>query len=186
MRKINKKSGKWSRLYCFFSLFSFCFIFVLLVTMGRTINDLFLETEDVPENNVKNEESLTLNEDFSYSFQQIENVDLFEFSRRVKKEGIRRFFLSEVVVNDLYVPKIHVCLFNQNDSPRYPHYIYDSWSSLSYPEESFPEIALVRYLLLPEDNDFFQPDKSCYIKEIVSENDWIEVNGKYKFFEELF
>jgi len=104
----------------------------------------------------------------------------------LKETGIERFFLSEVELVDVYyVPTIHLCLFDKG-RPIYPLYVYESWSLLNYPEKPPPQIALVRYLLLPRDNPAFQPDKACFIKEIKTEKDWQELGEKYGFSRDQF
>ena len=94
---------------------------------------------------------------------------------------ISRYFLSEVkLIDGYYTPIVHSCLFDEQGKAMHPSYIYDTWSISIYPEKE-PEIALIKYLLLPEDNDDFQLDESCYIKEIKTERDWQEIEKKYGF-----
>ncbi len=101
---------------------------------------------------------------------------------KLKELGIDRYYLSGVkLIDNSYIPMIHACLHREN----YPSYIYHTWSSINYPEYT-PEIALVKYLLLPEDNDNFKPNKSCYIKEIKSDSDWKEIQELYEFNKNLF
>ncbi len=105
---------------------------------------------------------------------------------RLRKSGIERYFLSEVeLINLHYTAKIHTCLYERG-RPIYPPYVYDTWALVNYPEEPFPQIILIRYLLLPEDNPDFRPDKNCFIKEIKTEKDWQELKEKYGFFKEQF
>ena len=73
-----------------------------------------------------------------------------------------------------------------NEKPIYPSYIYDTWSALTYPDHHCPQIALVRYLLLPQDNVNFQPNKAYYIKEIKEEQDWQLIKESYGFNKEQF
>jgi hypothetical protein len=104
-----------------------------------------------------------------------------ELWARLRKTGVERYFLSEVAKRDNYfVPLVHDCLF-QNGKPLYPSYLYGSWEILYFPKDPPYQIALVRYLLLPEDNPSFKLDKSCFIKEIKTEEDWKEVEKKYGF-----
>lgn len=104
----------------------------------------------------------------------------------LKDVGIERYFLSEItLINGYYTPKIHLCLFKE-EKPIYPSYIYDTWSVLTYPDHHYPQIALVRYLLLPQDNVNFQPNKACYIKEIKEEKDWQLIKENYGFNKEQF
>ena len=104
---------------------------------------------------------------------------------RLRDEGIERYFLSRVeLINNRYTPIISTCLYEKG-VPLYPSYIYETSSLLDYPD-FLPEIALVRYLLLTEDNTDFQPDKNCFIKEIKTEQDWREVEEKYNFFRNRF
>jgi hypothetical protein len=99
---------------------------------------------------------------------------------RLREAGIERYFLTGVeLIGDYYTPTIHTCLFEEG-KPIYPLYIYETWSEANYPELK-PEISLIRYLLLPEDNLNFQPDKNCFIKEIKTEQDWQELKEKYDF-----
>lgn len=105
---------------------------------------------------------------------------------RLKKAGIERYFLSEVeLIGAYYVSKIHRCLYEEG-RPIYPRYVYETWSSINYPKDPPPQIVLIRYLLLPEDNSGFQPDKSCFIMEIESEEDWQEAEKKYGFSKSRF
>lgn len=104
----------------------------------------------------------------------------------LKETGIERYFLSEVELVDVYyVPTVHLCLFERG-KPIYPLYVYETWSLLIYPEKPPPQIALVRYLLLPRDNPDFQPNKTCFIKEIKNEKDWQELREKYGFSRDQF
>lgn len=120
-------------------------------------------------------------------FQSAEGINLPEDSMRIKEEGIDRFFLSKVVIIDnRYIPMVHACLFDKDQKPLFPLYIYDFWSSLDYPNQPPYKVILVRYRVFPEDNYFFQPDKECYIKEIETEEDWREMEEKYDFYRELF
>lgn len=105
---------------------------------------------------------------------------------KLRKSGIERYFLSKVeLTGNYYIPLIHACLF-KDGQPLYPLYLYGAWSLLYYPEEPFPQVALVRYLLLPEDNPNFRPDKACFIKEIKTEKDWQELKEKYGFLKDQF
>ncbi len=99
---------------------------------------------------------------------------------RLRELGVERYFLSEVkLIEARYTPVINTCLIEDN-KPLYPPYVYETRSTVYYPEER-PDTALVRYLLLPEDNPDFQPDTACYIKEIEAEADWQEVEERYGF-----
>lgn len=106
---------------------------------------------------------------------------------RVEEEAVDRFFLSEVVnIDNRYVPMVHSCLFNRNGDPLFPLYIYNHFSSLSYPEKPPYEVVLIRYRVLPEDDFLFRPDKKCYIEEIKSEEDWTRLEKQYNFSKDLF
>lgn len=108
-----------------------------------------------------------------------------ETLHRLRESGIERYFLSEVeLIGVHYTPILHACLY-EKEKPIYFSYVYETWSLVDYPE-SKPEIALIRYLLLPEDNSDFQPNKTCYIKEIKSEKDWQELKEKYNFSRDQF
>lgn len=105
---------------------------------------------------------------------------------QLKQTGIARYFLSEInLIASRYSSRVHRCLYNGNN-PRFPQYIYETWAMLTYPKESPLQIALVRYLLLPEDNNIFTIDSDCYIKEISTREDWQYVNNKYGFQKENF
>lgn len=105
---------------------------------------------------------------------------------QAQSNKIPRFFLSDIkIINSLYTPIVHTCLF-QNGEPIYPRYIYETWSSLSFPTSANPEITLVKYSLLPEDNANFQPNSDCFIKEIKTEEDWREIGQKYNFYRARF
>jgi len=108
-----------------------------------------------------------------------------ETLHRLRETGVERYFLSDVkLIGFYYTPVIHACLFEEG-RPIHPFYIYETWSMVDYPEPS-PEIALVRYLLLPEDNSDFQPERNCYIKKIKTEQDWRELEEKYGFSRDQF
>ncbi len=106
-------------------------------------------------------------------------------AERVKSEvnddyNVRRFFLSRIDKD--YIPAVHWCLFENKDRmlPIYPSYVYENWGVL--PEDSQdPEVSIVTYFLLPEDNANFHPDSSCYIKEIKTDQDWQEIERSYNF-----
>ena len=105
-----------------------------------------------------------------------------ETTLRLREAGVERYFLSEVkLIDSRFTPTIHACLFREQGDPIYPRYVYETWSAVRYPEQPPAQIALMRYLLLPEDNTDFQPDGSCYIKEIETEQDWQELEEKYGF-----
>ncbi len=102
----------------------------------------------------------------------------------LRESGIDRYFLTEVdFINNSYTPVIHTCLFEKG-MPIYPSYVYETWARINYPDNR-PEIAIVRYRLLPEDNNDFQPNETCYIKEIKTESDWQEIE-QYGFRKDLF
>ena len=106
--------------------------------------------------------------------------------QKLKKMGIERYFLSRVdLVNNYFTPLIHLCLFN-NGNPIYSQYVYETWSLVNYPDTGIPKISLVRYLLLPDDNPSFQPNKECFIKEIITEQDWQDIKIKYGFTKDQF
>jgi hypothetical protein len=110
-----------------------------------------------------------------------------ETMARVEEEAVDRFFLSKVmIVDNRYVPTIHSCLFNRSGEPIFPLYIYETWSSLSYPQKPPYEVILMRYRILPEDNLLFHFGESCYIEEIKSDRDWEDARVKYNFSKELF
>jgi len=105
---------------------------------------------------------------------------------RLKKTGVARYFLSNVkLINNHYVPVVHLCLF-VNGKPIYPSYVYGYWSLLNYPNDLSPKIVLVKYLLLPEDSANFHLNSNCYIKEIKTDKDWKEVQEKYGFSKDRF
>jgi hypothetical protein len=104
---------------------------------------------------------------------------------RLSQEAIERYFFSEVqLIDNYYIPKINLCL-HELGQPIYPLYVYDTFSTLYYPEKPPYQKALVRFLLLPEDNVSFQPDSKCFTKEIKSDGDWEDL-AKYGFLKELF
>ncbi len=104
---------------------------------------------------------------------------------RIKSEvndnyDIRRFFLSKIDKD--YIPEVHWCLFENKDRmfPIFPSYVYENWGVL--PEDSLtPQVSIVTYFLLSEDNANFHPDSSCYIKEIKTDRDWEEIENTYNF-----
>ena len=101
---------------------------------------------------------------------------------RLRETGVERYFLSEVkLIDGSFAPTIYACLFREQGDPIHPRYVYETWSVVRYPEQPPAQIALMRYILLPEDNTDFQPDSSCYIKEIKTEEDWRELEEKYGF-----
>ena len=105
---------------------------------------------------------------------------------QLKQTGVARYFLSEInLIASRYSPRVHRCLYN-NNNPRFSQYVYETWAMLTYPKESPLQVALVRYLLLPEDNNAFIIDNDCYIKEINTREDWQYVNSKYGFQKEGF
>jgi len=105
---------------------------------------------------------------------------------QLRKEGIGRYFLTKVkLINNSYIPLVNLCLF-QNGQPIYPLYIYETWSLVNYPDSLNPQKALVKFLLLPKDNKNFQLDKSCFLKEIKTDADWIEMENKYNFSQKQF
>lgn len=119
--------------------------------------------------------------------EEIENISdreptPIETMSRVKKLGIPRFFLSRMQDTNIIV---HQCLFDQG-RPIYPLYIYATWSTLLYPDTPPANIALVRYLILPEDNANFKPNPDCFIKEIKTEADWRAVGERYNFYKIQF
>jgi len=106
--------------------------------------------------------------------------------QKLKKMGIERYFLSRVdLVNNYFTPLIHLCLFNTGN-PIYSQYVYETWALVNYPDTGIPKISLVRYLLLPDDNPSFQPNKECFIKEIITEQDWQDIKIKYGFTKDQF
>jgi hypothetical protein len=142
------------------------------------------------ENNIKRINNLEIIRNQSDSFlkiissESLENRELVkpETFLKLKESGISRYFLSGVkLIDNSYIPMIHACLHREN----YPSYIYHTWSSINYPEYT-PEIALIKYRLLPEDNDNFKPNSSCYLREIITENDLRNVEQVYGFYENLF
>lgn len=104
----------------------------------------------------------------------------------LKKSGKEHYFLSKVeLVNNYYTPLVHLCLF-ENGLPKYPQYLYETWSLVNYPSKGIPQISLVRYVLLPQDDASFKLDSQCFLKEITTEKDWQEVQKKYGFTKDQF
>ena len=100
---------------------------------------------------------------------------------KLQKSGIERYFLSKVeLIGNYYTPVVHLCLF-KDGKPIYPQYVYETWALRNYPSKQIPEVALVRYKLLPQDNVNFNLDKDCFIKEVKTDKDWQEVEEKYGF-----
>jgi hypothetical protein len=176
--KIMKKNKKERNILFLFILIVTLVIIILFFYFNNLIKKerleakkdferIILESGGIPDNLLDNKEQTSQ-----------------ETLNRLREDRIARYFLSEVeLINNLYTPIIHICL-HETGVPIYSSYIYETWSLLDYPKDK-PEIALIRYLLLPEDNDNFKPNESCYIKEIESENDWKEIE-KYNFYEYLF
>lgn len=105
---------------------------------------------------------------------------------KLKESGIDRYFLAKIdLINGYYTPTVHLCLF-ENGDPVYSQYLYETWAIVTHPKDLTPVISLVKYQLLPEDNDDFQLDKNCFIKEIKTENDWRELKDKYGFSKDQF
>ena len=105
---------------------------------------------------------------------------------KLQKSGIERYFLSKVeLIGNYYTPVVHLCLF-KDGKPIYSQYVYETWALINYPSKQIPEVALVRYKLLPEDNINFNLDKSCFIKEIKTSKDWQEIEENYGFSKEQF
>jgi hypothetical protein len=109
------------------------------------------------------------------------NVTAPELVSEIQKNGISRYFLTETErINNHYVPRVYLCLFN-NGEPIYPRYVYENWALLNYPNDLNPEIQLIKLILLPQDNNNFQLNKDCFLKEIKTAKDWQEVEEKYGF-----
>ncbi len=134
----------------------------------REMEEIIWDSRQTPENLIEKEDEITP-----------------QTLQRLEQSGIDRYFLSEIkLINNRYTFVISTCLTDKGN-PIYPNYVYETWSMLDYPE-SEPEIGLIKYKLLPEDNDSFQPNEACYIKEIKTESDWQEVEEKYGFRQNLF
>ena len=104
---------------------------------------------------------------------------------KLRTEAVERYFFSQVqLVDGYYIPTVNLCLYELGQ-PLYPSYVYDTFSTLYHPQNSPYQKALVRFLLLPEDNEDFRLSSNCFIKEIKSEQDWQEIES-YGFFRELF
>jgi hypothetical protein len=100
---------------------------------------------------------------------------------KLQNNGVERYFLSKVeLIGNYYTPVVHLCLF-KDGKPIYPQYVYETWALINYSSKQIPEVAMVRYKLLPEDNANFNLDKDCFIKEIKTTKDWQEVEEKYGF-----
>jgi len=109
------------------------------------------------------------------------NVTAPELVSEIQKNGISRYFLTETErINNHYVPRVYLCLFN-NGEPIYPRYVYENWALLNYPNDLNPKIQLIKLILLPQDNNNFQLNKDCFLKEIKTAKDWQEVEEKYGF-----
>ncbi len=176
---MTKKEIKQEKFFLF--LFSLIIILIILILFfyfnnlikkerlesEKRLERLILESGKLPKNLLENQEQTSP-----------------ETLNKLRESAISRYFLSNIeLINNSYTPIIQTCLY-KGGSAIYPLYIYETWSSVNYPEDK-PEVALIRYLLLPGDNDNFKPNQSCYIKEIVTDNDWREIE-KYNFYKNLF
>jgi hypothetical protein len=136
--------------------------------------DAVLQLENEKEMETSNDEEI-LNDKFVSS----------EVLNQPKELRIGRYFLTDIkLIDNYYYAMIDTCL-REDKTSNYPDYIWGTWSQLDYPDFN-PEVALVRYLLFPEDNDDFKPNKACYIKEIKTDKDWQEVKEKYNFSKDRF
>lgn len=198
----NKKKGKIKKIKIFASpLFWAFFVFLLAIVLILIANVYFknlIERErtvaisDFLKERLSEERAREIIEEIETTGDMIRRAEREEGEviapvspSQPKDLRIERFFLSEVrLVGEYYLSTIYTCL--RENEAAYPSYIWTSWSRLDYPDPqhiqgSTPEISLARFLLLPEDNKGFQPDRNCYIKEIITDSDWAEVESKYNF-----
>jgi hypothetical protein len=182
LKKLFRKTSRKKELLFFLSItliVVFLFIFLIFyfrgllkeerLIMKKELEKIVWQKAEKGDLKIMSEEEKTLPETFY----------------QLKESGVERYFLSEVELIDVYyTPIIHLCLYEKGKTV-FPLYVYETWSTLYFPDQK-PEIALIKYLLLPEDNSEFQPNKSCYIKEIKTEDDWQEINEKYNFSKSQF
>ena len=89
-----------------------------------------------------------------------------------------RYFLSEVeLIENTYTPALIKCLFDEEGNQ-----IYQQWSVIYYPSYPAYEVALVRVEL----NEGISLSDTCFIKEMLTEKDWLEIETKYNFSKEKF
>ncbi|MEM3504145.1 MAG: hypothetical protein QW134_07985, partial [Nitrososphaeria archaeon] len=136
-------------------IFILLIIIIIKIIITRELNKIKLEINKEILLQQSSNNSTAIIDSTELSPQLIEQLD---------KEGITRYFLSEVeVINNHYVPKVYLCLFN-NGQPLYSKYIYETWAQMNYPNNYQPKITLLKFRVLPKDNEKFHIDSSCFIK----------------------
>ena len=89
-----------------------------------------------------------------------------------------RYFLSEVeLIENRYSPSLTRCLFDEQGTQ-----LYQEWSAIYYPADPPYEAALVRLKL----NKGISLSDACFIREIVTEKDWQEIEKTYNFSKNKF
>ena len=95
-----------------------------------------------------------------------------------KQTDTARYFLSQVeVIENRHTPALVKCLFDEKETP-----LYQEWSAIYYPSDPPYEVALVRVEL----NEGISLSDTCFIKEMLTEKDWQEIETKYNFSKEKF
>lgn len=97
----------------------------------------------------------------------------------IQKQESGRYFLSKVdLIENRWTPALIKCLFDEGGNE-----IYQGWSAIYYPPHPPYDAALVKVKF--QDKEIFL-DKTCFISEIKSEEEWQEVEIKYNFLKEKF
>lgn len=87
--------------------------------------------------------------------------------------GVNRYFISNVELKEKkYAPALKECLPDKEMGK-----LYIDWSAIYYPSIRPYEVSLVRINFVNKD---YELDKKCFIKEIITEEDWKEVENKYR------
>jgi len=118
------------------------------------------------------------NKILSYTIKNIKDTEKENRSILNQKVDNVKYFLSEVeLVENVYMPSLVKCLVDENGNE-----IYVEWSAIYHPAYPPHKIALVR---VEFQDKGISLNKTCFIKEIITEEDWGSIK-KYNFFKERF
>lgn len=157
-------------------------IIVILLLIGmffilKDSNSVFAIINNIFKSEKKNQ--IELKNQFEQN-KQNQQIQQNKQNNNSDSDIIKRYFLSKVELSEnRYSPVLIKCLVDKQGKQ-----LYNQWSGIYYPDNSPYEVAIIKVEL--DKKTSLNLSDACFIKEIITEEDWKMVKSKYNFSKEKF
>ena len=114
----------------------------------------------------------------------------FEFKNQLEQEqqnynsdsNTKRYFLSKIeldVKEKKYSPVLIKCLYDEKGNQ-----LYQQWAGIYYPDNAPYEVVIIKVEF--DKKTSLNLNDTCFIQEIITNDDWEMVKAKYNFSKEKF